>query len=252
MQPGMESQGVCNGNAHKLSQAAQAGPASSGAPRLQLLPSTGACEEEGEVCCSPGSAVVQVSSLGSWNWVGFLSMAAAMSSSKGRFRWGCPPSASAAVAESSSTSMMSSSTSFCSELGVSVLALEVGVPGRLALRSRSRVWERVRRTPPLARSKKSAASLVGDVVLFPDFSTKPLTWPSSFFCSRFCKAQNRQAVLTQQPQSSRRKGKHHLHWTVQICGQWPNNTPPPSLLSGPCNSLGATPQAPAWRCVIEL
>ena len=37
----------------------------------------------------PGSAVVHVSSLGSWNWVGFRSMAAAISSSKGRLSWGC-------------------------------------------------------------------------------------------------------------------------------------------------------------------
>lgn len=133
--------------------------------------------------CSPGSAVVQVSSFGSWNCVGFLSMAAAIRSSKGRFSWGCPQSISA-MAESSSTSIMSSSTSFCSELGVSVLALDVGVPGRLALLSK--ILACALALMLLLDLSNRSASLVGEVVLFPDLSTNPFTCPSSFFCSRFC------------------------------------------------------------------
>lgn len=132
---------------------------------------------------SPGSAVVQVSSFGNWNCVGFLSMAAAIRSSKGRFSWGCPQSISA-MAESSSTSIMSSSTSFCSELGVSVLALDVGVPGRLALLSK--ILACALALMLLLDLSKRSASLVGEVVLFPDLSTNPFTCPSSFFCSRFC------------------------------------------------------------------
>lgn len=132
---------------------------------------------------SPGSAVVQVSSFGSWNCVGFLSMAAAIRSSKGRFSWGCPQSISA-MAESSSTSIMSSSTSFCSELGVSVLALDVGVPGRLALLSK--ILACALALMLLLDLSNRSASLVGEVVLFPDLSTNPFTCPSSFFCSRFC------------------------------------------------------------------
>lgn len=133
--------------------------------------------------CSPGSAVVQVNSFGSWNCVGFLSMAAAIRSSKGRFSWGCPQSISA-MAESSSTSIMSSSTSFCSELGVSVLALDVGVPGRLALLSK--ILACALALMLLLDLSNRSASLVGEVVLFPVLSTNPFTCPSSFFCSRFC------------------------------------------------------------------
>lgn len=140
----------------------------------------------------PGSAVVQVRSLGSWNCVGFLCMAAAMRRSKGLLRVvsvlalsGSEPWAS------SSTSSRSSSMSFCSEsVGVSVEeALEVGVAGRLlGLLSRSRTWATAARSPvpPTAtvgsrRRVPKSSSAAGDGVCLA--SMRPLI--CSFFCSRF-------------------------------------------------------------------
>lgn len=153
----------------------------------------------------PGSAVVQVSSLGSWNCVGFLSIAAAMSSWKGLFRRRGVGAVSVVLSisapwNSSSGSAASSSASFCSSEGVGVDdVLEVGVPGRLLgllllLRSKRRTW--ATRSPgpaapapggrPSRRSGPalSSSSTAGDEEhLEDDLSSKPLV--CSDFCSRF-------------------------------------------------------------------
>lgn len=154
----------------------------------------------------PGSAVVQVSSLGNWNCVGFLSMAAAISSWNGLLRRRgagvdrAAPSSSAPCI-SSSGSAASSSPSFCSSEGVGVDdVLDVGVPGRLlgrllVLRSNRRTWA-TRKPGPAApapggrpSSRRgpalSSSSTAGDAErLDEDLSGRPLV--CSDFCSRFC------------------------------------------------------------------
>lgn len=154
-------------------------------------------------CDWPGSAVVQVRSLGSWNCVGFLSIAAAISNWNGLLRRrgvgvdSAAPSSSA-LWSSSSGSAASSSPSFCSSEGVGVdEVLEVGVPGRLlglllVLRSKRRTWATLRPGPaapapggkPSSRSGPalSSSSTAGDAERL-DFSGKPFV--CSDFCSRF-------------------------------------------------------------------
>ena len=104
--------------------------------------------------------------------------------------------------------MMSSSTSFCSEVGVSVLALDVGVPGRLALLSRIRAWAMALSSVLLADLSNKSVSLLGDVVRLPDLSTSPLTWPSSFFCSRFC--------ASEQAGPSHRVSQNRKRWMLWV------------------------------------
>lgn len=153
---------------------------------------------------SPGSAVVQVSSLGSWNCVGFLSMAAAINSWNGLLRRRGVGAESAAPSSSalwisSSGSADSSSTSFCSSEGVGVdEVLEVGVPGRLlglllVLRSNRRTWATRKPGPaapapggkPSSRSGPalSSNSTAGDAERFEGRSSRPLV--CSDFCSLF-------------------------------------------------------------------
>lgn len=161
----------------------------------------------------PGSAVVQVSSLGSWNCEGFLSMAAAMSSWKGLLRSrGVGVGMVVACSDSepwvsSSALAISSSASFCSSEGVSVSVeevLEVGVPGRLlARRSRRSRRTAATRSPgpaaPTPGGSLSRRNLVVVMVVVPrsssaaggeerlerglSLSSRPFV--SSAFCSRF-------------------------------------------------------------------
>lgn len=152
--------------------------------------------------------MVQVSSLGNWNCVGFLSIAAAINNWKGLLRRrgagvdSIAPSSSTPCI-SSSGSAASSSPSFCSSEGVGVDdVLEVGVPGRLlglllVLRSNKRTWATLRPGPaapapggkPSSRSGPalSSSSTAGDAERFvDDFSGRPLV--CSDFCSLFWNA----------------------------------------------------------------
>lgn len=169
---------------------------------------------------SPGSAVVQVSSVGSWNCVGFLSMAAAMRSWKGLLRRrgvGTDDVAHSGSAPgiSSSGSATSSSPSFCSSEGVGVdEVLDVGVPGRLlgllpVLRSRRRTCATLRPGPaapapggrPSSRSGPalSSSSMAGDTErLDKERSGRPLV--CSFFCSRFWQQQTQNNTTMCQPE----------------------------------------------------
>lgn len=180
---------------------------------------------------SPGSAVVQVSSVGSWNWVGFLSMAAAMRSWKGLLRRrgaGADDVAHSGSTPgiSSSGSATSSSPSFCSSEGVGVEdVLDVGVPGRLlglllVLRSRRRTCATLRPGPaapapggrPSSRSGPalSSSSMAGDTErLDEERSGRPLV--CSFFCSRFWQQQKQQQQQAVSPSNKQQLLRTHVN-----------------------------------------